>query len=434
MSNYDELLSKMTRKTEDKANSNDVDERANEKPREKPREKSREKRRDRRRNRSEDASDNESDEKFASTLDREEIDYYKILGVSEDANAKTIKRAYYKRLRKYHPDNLKDKSDKVAVRKNKEKYELINEAYNLLKDEYRRKAYDTGKKFDTKSKGFESQKDSFKDFLKLQEQNMTAEDRKLAKLKFDMSKKELNSKHGYDEEKEDIIEKEEFNRRFDDLVMQREQEEVAIQHDNMFEGRQFNPSEFNKMFEKKKRRDAKRGSGKEGGIVPVGEDGIMAFNDGMDSNFAGIDSYSDLYATGNYGGASDNFAGLGAGMIGGEGSDSDELSIDSNDIEDTYDTHNKGASKEVMDDMFQRAMAEREMQDDKFEHMLENDEYGSAMDDKYGISKDFGFMVGNDSKFGGHQSARQQNRSKRGTKDKNRVKAQYEAYKELTDK
>ena len=423
MSNYDELLSKMSRKTENKTDSVDS--------RDKPRENPRERRRERRRNRSEDGSDNESEEKFAPTVDREEIDYYKILGVKEDADTKTIKRAYHKRLRKYHPDHMKDKSDKEAVRKNKEKYKLIYEAYEVLKDEYRRKAYDTGKKFESKqSKTFKSAKDSFKDFVKLQEQNMTDEDRKLAKLKFEMSKKELNAKHGYDEKKEEAIDKQEFNRRMEDMILQRDQEKMAIHHDNMFDGREFNPREFNRMFEKKKKREAKRGKG--GGIVPVGDDGIMAFNDGLESNFASVDAYSDLYAGGSYAGASDNFASIGAGMIGGEDSDSDEISIDSDDIEDTYDTHNQGVSKASMDDLLQRAMAEREMQDDKFETM-EINEFGSAMDDKYGISKDFGFMVGNDSKFGGHQLGRK-GREGRSKRDKGRTAAKYEAYKELTEK
>lgn len=456
MSNYDELLSKMSRKYGDKSNSDNLKDgskdRHVEKNREKPKESIRDKFNERLGERSREqksrhsSSDEDSetgspkkpDVKFAPTIDREEIDYYKILGIPENADTKTIKRAYHKRLRKYHPDNLKDKSDKEAIKKNREKYKLINEAYNVLNDEYRRKAYDTGKKFEsTRSKGFKSQKDSFKEFLKLQEQNMTDEDRKLAKLKFEMSKKELNAKHGYDESNEEAIDKKEFARRMDDLVLQRKNDELAfeLEQANLFEGREFNPKEFNKMFEKKKLRDAKRSKGKEGGIVPVGSDGIMAFNDGMDSNFASIDAYSDLYAPGNYGGASDNFAGIGAGMIGGENSDSDEISIDSDDIKDAYDTHNKGVSKEAMDDIFLRAIAERDMQDDQFEKMKQSD-FGSAMDDKYGISKDFGFMVGNDSKFGGHQTGRSRQRDRRGGngKDRDRKNAEYEAYKELTEK
>jgi hypothetical protein len=298
-----------------------------------------------------------------------------------------------------------------------------------LGNELRRKAYDTGKKFESsQSKGFKNQKDSFAEFIKLQEQNMTEEDKKMAQLKFEMSKKELNAKHGFDESKVDPITKEEYARRVEDLMLQREQEELSIQHENMFEGKSFDPNAFNKAFEKKKLRDAKRGTGKGGmgGLVKLNDTGVMAFNDGMDSAFASVDAYSDLYATGNYGGASDSFAGIGSGLIGGDNdaSGSDDISIDSEDIPNTYDTHNKGISKDDMDAMLQRELSSREMQTKEFENMSVKD-FGSAIDDKYGISKDFGFMVGND-KFG-HQIGRREPKSK----DR---KSQYDAYKELTTK
>lgn len=374
-------------------------------------------------------TDTGNEGKFASTIDREGIDYYAIMGIDEDADTKTIKRAYNRRIRKYHPDNVKDKSDAEAVRKNKEKYKLINEAYNVLKDEFRRKAYNTGKKYETtRAKSFKDAKTDFGEFIKLQEQNMTDEDKKLAQLKFEMSKKELNTKHGYDESKEEAIDKEEYTRRVEDLALQRggEQDDMEIDQDNMFEGRNFNPNEFNKKFEKEKRRQERRtGSGAQGGLVVAGNDGVMAFNDGADSAYAPIDSYSDLYADGKYTGTSDNFAGVGDGLIGGDNSGSDDISIDSADIQDTYDTHAQGNSKEAMDAAYQKALSERSIQDDKFDAMGVND-FGSAMDDKFGISKDFGFMVGDD-KFG-HQIGRR-GKSRR-DRDK---KAEYDAYKELTE-
>ena len=55
-------------------------------------------------------------------------DYYKILGVSEKADAETIKRAYRKLALKYHPDQ--NKSDSKAEDKIRE----INAAYEMLGD------------------------------------------------------------------------------------------------------------------------------------------------------------------------------------------------------------------------------------------------------------------------------------------------------------
>ncbi|MDI3340202.1 MAG: DnaJ C-terminal domain-containing protein [Sphaerobacter sp.] len=63
-------------------------------------------------------------------------DYYKILGVSRDADEKTIKRAYRKLARQYHPDV--NKGDPRA----EERFKEINEAYQVLSDPEKRAKYD----------------------------------------------------------------------------------------------------------------------------------------------------------------------------------------------------------------------------------------------------------------------------------------------------
>ena len=63
-------------------------------------------------------------------------DYYTTLGVQRGANAEEMKKAYRKLAMQYHPD--RNPGDAAAEQKFKE----INEAYDVLKDDQKRAAYD----------------------------------------------------------------------------------------------------------------------------------------------------------------------------------------------------------------------------------------------------------------------------------------------------
>lgn len=66
-----------------------------------------------------------------------QTDYYKVLGVAADADAKALKDAYRKLALKHHPDRNKDNPD--AMDRMKE----VNEAYAVLADPDKRREYDT---------------------------------------------------------------------------------------------------------------------------------------------------------------------------------------------------------------------------------------------------------------------------------------------------
>ena len=63
-------------------------------------------------------------------------DYYDVLGVSRNADASTIKKAYRKLAKKYHPDT--NQGDARAEQMFKE----VNEAYDVLGDPEKKKMYD----------------------------------------------------------------------------------------------------------------------------------------------------------------------------------------------------------------------------------------------------------------------------------------------------
>ena len=68
-------------------------------------------------------------------------DYYKLLGVPRNADAKAIKKAYRASALQWHPDKHSGEEEKEIAEK---KFQEIAEAYEVLSDDEKRKAYDRG--------------------------------------------------------------------------------------------------------------------------------------------------------------------------------------------------------------------------------------------------------------------------------------------------
>jgi len=69
--------------------------------------------------------------------------YYKILGISKQADTTEIKRAYKKRALEHHPDRHANVNEEERLSQEK-KFKDVNEAYNCLVDPAKRQRYDNG--------------------------------------------------------------------------------------------------------------------------------------------------------------------------------------------------------------------------------------------------------------------------------------------------
>jgi DnaJ-class molecular chaperone len=73
---------------------------------------------------------------FRSSYPLNKKDYYDVLGVGRSTTPSDIKKAYFQKAKEFHPDVNKSEGAK-------EKFEAINEAYETLGDDSKKRVYDT---------------------------------------------------------------------------------------------------------------------------------------------------------------------------------------------------------------------------------------------------------------------------------------------------
>jgi DnaJ-class molecular chaperone len=78
-------------------------------------------------------------EALAGALD--DMDYFQILKLGQDAAPADIKKAFYGESRTYHPDRFYHLADKASKERVSSIYKRITEAYYVLRDDTKRKKY-----------------------------------------------------------------------------------------------------------------------------------------------------------------------------------------------------------------------------------------------------------------------------------------------------
>jgi curved DNA-binding protein CbpA len=337
---------------------------------------------------SKDSKDSKEDTNI-NKIEKNGFDYYKIIGVDKDTNIADIKKRYRKLLAKYHPDKYKEYPDKE--RKTKEKqFQLVQYAGKVLTDESAKKVYDLEQKT-IKSKDFYTQKNSFEEFIKLQDAGITDETKKRAQIDFESETNKLNKLRGFDPDKmKEKLDKKDLDKHIGDLRAQRDIDMIELSQKNMFEGRQFSPLEFNKLFEKdKKKQEKKQKKKQEAGELSKSGDEFTAFNDNGLGNFISVnDDYGELFGSDNF--RENNLFGKMK-----EDFSVSDISSDDEDYKNDYETHNTNRDTKSTDDLYAKMMRDRDL----FNNNLKDTKtagYKDVMDDQFGISKQFGRMLGND--------------------------------------
>jgi len=80
-------------------------------------------------------------------------DYYAILGVERNAPSNVIKKAFRKLAMEFHPDRIKVDTEEEK-KKVEQRYVELNEAYEVLSDDEKRKRYDSGEDVEVTHQGF----------------------------------------------------------------------------------------------------------------------------------------------------------------------------------------------------------------------------------------------------------------------------------------
>ncbi|XWV26412.1 J domain-containing protein [Tupanvirus soda lake] len=213
-------------------------------------------------------------------------DLYNILGltidVCKDPNCdEIIHKAYVKKAKVCHPDKYPGRTDVAEV------FELITSAYDILKNENKRTAY---------NHKLSLNKQSSNDFLKLKKsatdhmqsigeyKEPTVEQ----KISFKEQMAALDVKHGFDSGKMDPIPQQDAKKKLNNLMTTRSGQDRDLMPERLFDDGRFDIKKFNAAFDQVHKRDDN---------AMVAHNGVpAAWNDlGTVANYCAFDNLDNLY-------------------------------------------------------------------------------------------------------------------------------------------
>lgn len=309
-------------------------------------------------------------------------DLYNILGLTTDVCKEPncdvlIQKAYVKKAKLCYPDKHPGRKDIRDL------FELITNAYDILKNEKLRKDYNHKLSLNRQSSGdFLKLKKSTKDhYDALGEYKEATDDQKIS---FKEQMKQLDKKHGYDPSMADVaIPKGEARKKVNELRGLRETQDKELMPQRMFHEGVFDPKKFNAAFDKIHNRDQ--------GTM-VSHNGIpSAWNDlGTTANYSNFDNLDNLYVeTGDrFDTGRDIYAGVDFG------GPAKQLGIDEmNDIKgaDYFDGHgNLGDDyyKDIKQKLRDRQASTGNIESMKFGDFKRDDTAGYGIFDQLGFSVD----------------------------------------------
>ena len=208
-------------------------------------------------------NDNINSDTELNNIKKMGYDYYKILGIAPTTDISEIKRKYRHKIADFHPDKLRFLSDSKKKVKT-EQFQLIRMAGEVLTNPTKKKLYDLQTKT-LKSKDFVNQRESFKEFNELQKSEISEDKKRIAQLDYKTNNEKMNLIRGFNPSELNVkYDVDTSKKLYQDLQAQRDMEEFELAQKNLFESRAFNPSEFNKMFEKNKKKEDKKVKIKQG--------------------------------------------------------------------------------------------------------------------------------------------------------------------------